>query len=130
MTTYLAVLHKGDDGSYGIMFPDFPGCVSVGSTFEDAVREGAEALSLHAEGMKADGDVLPLPRDIAQVKASESWVEWEGALLTMVPLIPAPDKVERVQVTLERRLLAQIDAVAKNRSAFLASAAESYLNKV
>ena len=28
--TYLAVLEPGEDGSYGISFPDLPGCFSYG----------------------------------------------------------------------------------------------------
>ena len=34
---YLSFIHR-DDAGYGVSFPDFPGCVSVGDTMDDAVR--------------------------------------------------------------------------------------------
>ena len=48
MTTYFAFVHKDEDSAYGIVFPDVPGCFSAGDTFEQAVRNAAEALRLGA----------------------------------------------------------------------------------
>jgi predicted RNase H-like HicB family nuclease len=44
MTTYIAVIHKDAESDYGISFPDLPGCVTAGSTIDEAMtmaREGA-----------------------------------------------------------------------------------------
>jgi predicted RNase H-like HicB family nuclease len=38
---YIALIHKDHDTSYGVSFPDVPGCVSAGDTFEEAVDNAA-----------------------------------------------------------------------------------------
>ena len=57
--TYYAVFEPSTNGSYGVYFPDFPGCVSMGDNFSHAERMAFEALSLHIYGMEQDGDALP-----------------------------------------------------------------------
>ena len=60
--TYLAVLEPASDGvSYGVFFPDLPGCTSYGTGIEEAVRMAAEAASLHVYGLENDGDPVPEP---------------------------------------------------------------------
>lgn len=59
--TYLAVLEPGEDGSYSIFFPDFPGCFSYGDNLAEAQRMAEEAASLHVYGMERDGDEIPTP---------------------------------------------------------------------
>lgn len=61
MNNYIAILHPGKKKGYGILFPDFPGCVSAGRSFNDALREGAEALAFHVEGMRAYDEKSPSP---------------------------------------------------------------------
>ena len=59
--TYLAVLEPGEDGSYGISFPDLPGCFSFGENLIEAQQMAAEAASLHVYGMERDGETIPTP---------------------------------------------------------------------
>lgn len=130
MTQYIALLHKNGRKGYGVSFPDFPGCVSAGSTVEDALREAAEALALHVDGIREDGDRIPKPRALEAIRnAKEDWVDLQDAIIATVPLMPPQGKSLRVQVTIDERLLARIDAVAKNRSAFLSQAALHVLEK-
>jgi predicted RNase H-like HicB family nuclease len=130
MTQYIALLHRNGRKGYGVSFPDFPGCVSAGSTIEDALREAAEALALHVDGMREDGDKIPKPRTVEAIReADQDWVDMKDAIVATVSLLPPPGKVLRVQVTIEERLLARIDAVTKNRSAFLSQAAMRVLEK-
>lgn len=83
---YIAFIHN-DDAGYGISFPDFPGCISVGSTKEDAVCQGAEALAFHIEGLVEDGLPIPRPRSAKDIKADPELTEWrKGATLTSVRL--------------------------------------------
>lgn len=51
-----------------ILFPDFPGCISHGKNDEDALRMAKEALSGHILCMEEDGDPLPEPTPLEQVK--------------------------------------------------------------
>ena len=52
MRHYIALIHKDEDSDFGVSFPDFPGCITAGSSVQ-------EALALHIEGMNEDG--LPIP---------------------------------------------------------------------
>ena len=56
---YVSFIHR-DEAGFGVSFPDFPGCVSVGATIDDAVRQGSEALAFHVEGLVDSGEVIPI----------------------------------------------------------------------
>ena len=58
--TYFAIFEPTETG-YGVMFPDFMGCISVGDNFEHAIKMAKEALSLHFWGMEKDNDEIPAP---------------------------------------------------------------------
>ena len=58
---YRAFLECDGKGGYGVVLPDFPGCVSAGPDAEAAVQQAAEALALHVEGMLEDEAELPAP---------------------------------------------------------------------
>ena len=124
---YVAFIHR-DGGGYGISFPDFPGCVSVGDTADDAVRRGSEALAFHVEGLLDDGEPIPPPRSIDAIKAAPDLAEWRrGADFVLVPLLLDRGSSRRVNISLDHGLLEAIDDEAKQRrmtrSAFLATAA-------
>jgi predicted RNase H-like HicB family nuclease len=128
MTQYIALLHKRRGKGYGVSFPDFPGCVAAGDDLESALREAAEALAFHVDGRRADRQKVPKPRTLEQVREDgEDWIEWNGAIMATVPLLPPEGRSLRVQITMDERLLSKIDAVSKNRSAFLSEAARRLL---
>ena len=58
---YLVIYERGDAG-WGASVPDLPGCVAVGEDREEARRLIREAMALHVEAMKKDGDPIPEPR--------------------------------------------------------------------
>jgi len=129
MSHYIALLHQEGD-TYGVLFPDFPGCISAGDSVDDALKQAAEALAFHVAGLQDDGVAIPRPRTLEAIRAAaEDWIEWEGAVVALVPLLPPPEIYERVNVTLPKRLLAEIDAVSRNRSRFLAQAASETLRR-
>jgi predicted RNase H-like HicB family nuclease len=45
--TYYAVFEPSTNGSYGVFWPDLPGCVSMGDDLPHALRMASEALGLH-----------------------------------------------------------------------------------
>jgi predicted RNase H-like HicB family nuclease len=57
---YLVVVEKGDN-NYSAYAPDVPGCVTVGDTVEETLRNMQEALELHFEGLHEDNDPMPKP---------------------------------------------------------------------
>ena len=124
---YLSFIHR-DEAGYGLSFPDFPGCVSVGDTVDEAVRQGSKALAFHVEGLAEDGQEIPAPRSIDAIKADPELEPWRrGADLVLIPLLLDRGSTRRVNISLDRGLLEAIDDEARQRrmtrSAFLATAA-------
>ena len=124
---YVSFIHR-DEAGFGVSFPDFPGCVSVGATIDDAFRQGSEALAFHVEGLVDDGEAIPSPRSIDAIKADPELADWRrDADLVLIPLLLDRGSSRRVNISLDRGLLEVIDDEARQRrmtrSAFLASAA-------
>ena len=85
MTGYIALVHKDEGTSYGVSFPDVPGCIAAGDTFEEAVASAADALAAHFAVMKADGEAIPAPRSFEALRRDPAFAaESAGAIVTMV----------------------------------------------
>lgn len=124
MASYIGLIRKDTDSDFGVDFPDFPGCVSAGTTLDEARRMSQEALELHVSGMVEDGEELPAPSSLEGIMADP---ENGDAVAFLVTLQEPADRTVRVNITLPERLLRRIDERATNRSAFLARAAEKAL---
>ena len=57
---YLVVVEKGKT-SYGAYVPDLPGCVAVGETRREVLKLIREAVELHIEALREQGDPIPPP---------------------------------------------------------------------
>jgi predicted RNase H-like HicB family nuclease len=68
MAGYVALVHKDRGTSYGVSFPDLPGCISAGDTMEEALANAAEALAGHLALMRADGDAVGKPRSVGAIR--------------------------------------------------------------
>jgi predicted RNase H-like HicB family nuclease len=126
MPSYIGLIRKDDGSDFGVDFPDFPGCVTAGATIEEARRLAEEALEMHVEGMAEDGEALPAPSSLDAIMADPANAD---AVAFLVTLAEATDRAVRINITLPERLLRRIDARARNRSAFLARAAEKALSE-
>lgn len=124
MADYIALIHKEPSSDYGVSFPDFPGCVTAGTTLDEARREAAEALAMHIDGMIEDGEVIPEPSLLEDVMAER---ENREAVAFVVPAPARQARAVRVNITLPEDVLADVDRVAGrqglSRSSFLARAA-------
>ena len=81
-------------------------------------------IELHVSGMVEDGEELPAPSSLEVIMADPE----NGDAVAFLVTLPEPaDRTVRVNITLPERLLRRIDERAKNRSAFLARAAEKAL---
>lgn len=60
MAEYTVILEKGET-SWGAYVPDLPGCVAVAKTLEETERLIAEAIEMHVEALRADGEPIPEP---------------------------------------------------------------------
>ena len=65
MATYIAFLPEDPDSDFGVDFPDLPGCITAGSTIQEAKDFAVEALRGHIEVMTEYVDPIP-PRLISK----------------------------------------------------------------
>src|SRR5580698_4102736 len=126
MTAYIGMLRKEKNSDFGVDFPDFPGCVTAGRTLDEARRMAAEALAFHVDGMREDGQDIPLPSSLEAVMTDRCN---QGAVAVLVDLPEKPERALRINVTLPEDLVRSIDRVATNRSRFLAAAARDRLRR-
>jgi predicted RNase H-like HicB family nuclease len=121
---YIALIHKDADSDYGVSFPDFPGCVTAGSTIDEARALATEALAFHVDGMREDRQRLPVPSSMESVMIERANRE---AVAFLVNLPERGERHVRIQVTMAAGLVREIDAHTDNRSKFLATAAQQAL---
>jgi predicted RNase H-like HicB family nuclease len=128
MTAYIALIRKDRGSDFGINFPDFPGCITAGRTLDEALVMAREALAMHIRGMIEDGDAVPEPSGLDAVMADPE--NADGVAVLVEAPEPRP-VIERVNITLDKRLLKAIDAGAAaegmTRSGFIALAARRAL---
>jgi predicted RNA binding protein YcfA (HicA-like mRNA interferase family)/predicted RNase H-like HicB family nuclease len=123
----------GAPGTYGVSFPDLPGCVAVGATLDEALASAAEAVTFHLETMVEHGDAVPTLRTLDQLRALPDFQDdFNGSLLiATVPFNP-PSRAVRINISLDKHLLAAVDRAVKlsgsTRSGFLAEAARARLS--
>ena len=63
---YLVVIERGSS-SFGAYVPDLPGCVAVGETREEVETLIREAIALHIEGLREEGQPVPEPSSTSQL---------------------------------------------------------------
>lgn len=63
---YLVVVEKGAT-SYGAYVPDLPGCVAAGETKEEVLSLIREAIELHLEDLKEEGQPIPAPSSSSEL---------------------------------------------------------------
>lgn len=128
MSRYIALV-DGEDGTYGAVFPDAPGCTAMAGTQDEVINDAADALAEWVADELAEGRALPVSRSIEELLKDDEVraALGKGAILASVPLILESGKLARANISLDAGLLANIDEAARNRgvtrSAFLAAAA-------
>ncbi|HVA43927.1 MAG TPA: type II toxin-antitoxin system HicB family antitoxin [Acidimicrobiales bacterium] len=60
MTGYAVILENEGD-SWGAYVPDLPGCVAVGSSLDEVEQRIREAIPLHLELLREQGEAIPAP---------------------------------------------------------------------
>ena len=123
MRQYIGLIYKDTGSNYGVSFPDRPGCVTAGTTIDDARTMAEEALALHIKGMVDDGEAVPEPSSLEAVMDDR---ENRDAVAILVS-VKTEAKAIRVNVTIPEDVLGDIDRYAAdngfNRSGFLTHAA-------
>ena len=124
MRSYIAFIHKDADSDYGVSFPDLPGCVTAGTTLDEARAFAEEALTLHLAGMVEDGEAIPEPSSLEAIMRE---AENRKNVVTLVSAREPAQKSVRINITMPEDMLHRIDDFAQqrgmNRSGFLVFAA-------
>jgi len=120
---YIAYLHKDRDSDYGVSFPDFPGCITAGSTLEEARGMAVEALALHVAGLRADGEAIAAPSTLDDLRGDPAM---KGAVAFLTELREA-EKTVRINITARQSQIAEIDRRARaqglTRSSYIVKSA-------
>jgi predicted RNase H-like HicB family nuclease len=110
--------------AWGVLVPDLPGCFSAGDTMEEAMVRAEDAVTTWIESTLDAGEAIPQPSPIDELCAAHP--ELEGWLWALVKVDPATldDTLERVNISLPRRVLHRLDALARQsgetRSGYIA----------
>jgi len=127
MANYIAVVHKDPKSDFGVSFADFPGCITAGSTIDEAKDMAHGALSLHIKGMLEDGENIPTPSKLEDIMDDPDYSD--AAAILVVSVSEAKSRSVRVNITMPEDMLRKIDSVAKkrgmSRSSFLVHAAQN-----
>ncbi|NLY73987.1 MAG: type II toxin-antitoxin system HicB family antitoxin [Firmicutes bacterium] len=116
-----------DTDGVSVDFPDLPGCITCGDTEEEALKNAKEALALHLYGMEQDGDPIPEPSKIKDLKSDEGQIY----ALVEVWMVPFRDKMankaEKITTTIPRWLKSIGDERGISYSDILQKALKEYL---
>ena len=124
---YPAVLERGAHNTFGVWFPDFPGCVAAARSQEEAMAKAQEVLAHGVDALTERNEALPEPT------AFDAIVIPKGCkFVTCFAVgVEPPDESERVNVYLPRSLIARIDRQAAelgmSRSSYFGLAASRML---
>jgi predicted RNase H-like HicB family nuclease len=122
---YPVAIEPGTDTqAFGVVVPDLPGCFSAGDTLDEALANAEEAITAWIEAALDAEQEIPPPSDIEALrKAHKAWKTWIWALVKIDPAM-LDDTLERVNISLPRRVLHRLDDRAKSagetRSGFIA----------
>ncbi len=108
MLRYPALI-DGENGAYGVTFPDLPGVAAMGETVDQALVNAEDALRDYAIETERDGQARISPSAIEDVTPPT------GSTLVSVPLIHLSGRSIRANMMLDEGVIAFIDGEAKRR---------------
>ncbi len=127
---YPVAIELGNENqAYGVVAPDLPGCFSAGDSLDEALANAEEAIMTWIDVTLDAGERVPQPSSIDDLRARYAdLADWVWAVVR-VDAARLDDKIERVNITLPRRVLARLDAAARaageTRSGYIARLALS-----
>ena len=71
MKKYAIVIEQGEN-NLSAHVPNLPGCITTGASFQEIERNVREAIELHLEGLREDGEPIPEPH------TAVTYVELQG----------------------------------------------------
>jgi predicted RNase H-like HicB family nuclease len=110
---YPIVIEPGTETTaYGVIVPDLPGCFSAGDTLDEAIANAEEAAAGWIDATLDDGGTIPEPSSLETLRQRPDYAGWSFGVIEVDPAL-LDDTVERVNITLPRRVLRRLDAKAE-----------------
>lgn len=124
---YPIVIEPGNrKTAFGVVVPDMPGCFSAGDTLEEAISNAEIAAAAWIDTQLDRGLNIPQPSELSELQKDAKFAKWIWAVITIDPAL-LDDRIERVNITLPRRVLKRLDdaakAVGETRSGYIAQLA-------
>ena len=60
---YRIQIRPETDGTYTVIVPSLPGCLTFGNTIEEAIEMAKEAIEVYIESLVARGKKIPVDED-------------------------------------------------------------------
>jgi predicted RNase H-like HicB family nuclease len=110
---YPILVEEGTGTSaFGVVVPDLPGCFSAGDTLDEAVEAAKEAAAAWIDAALDQGMSVPSPSTLESVRSLRGYKGWAVGLIDLEESF-FDDTVERVNITLPRRILRRLDDMAR-----------------
>lgn len=120
----IAIEPGSNSTAFGVVVPDLPGCFSAGDTLDEALVGAEEAAAAWIDAALDAGTAIPPARSLDTLRLDPDFDGWAFGVISLDPAL-LEDTIERVNVTLPRRVLKRLDAMARaagqSRSSYIAS---------
>jgi len=118
------MIEAGDENTaWSVVVPDLAGCFSAGDTLDEAMSAVEEAAAAWIDAALDRGREIPRP---SSAQSAMEKGDFSGWIVSYVNVDPAllDDTIERVNITLPKRVLMRLDAKAResgqSRSGYIA----------
>ena len=119
----VAIEPGSETTAFGVIVPDLPGCFSAGDTLDEAMSGAEEAVAAWLDAALDAGMAIPVPSSLDAMRRNPDYADWTFAVISLDPAL-LDDSSERVNITLPRRVLKRLDALARaageTRSGYIA----------
>ncbi|SIQ19325.1 MULTISPECIES: type II toxin-antitoxin system HicB family antitoxin [Acidiphilium] len=119
----IAIEPGTDQTAFGVAIPDLPGCFSAGDTLDEALTAAEQAAAAWIDATLDAGGPIPKPTSLDAIRTNPDYAGWTFGIITIDPAL-LDDTIARVNITLPRRILKRLDALAaaagETRSGFIA----------
>jgi predicted RNase H-like HicB family nuclease len=110
---YPILIEEGTEtAAFGVVVPDLPGCFSAGDTLDEAIEAAKEAAAAWIDVALDRNMAVPAASPLDEVRKLRGYKGWTVGLIDLEESL-FDDSVERVNITLPRRVLRRLDDMAR-----------------
>lgn len=112
---YPIVIEEGSDTTaYGVVVPDLPGCFSAADTLNEAIDAAKEAAAAWIDAALDEAQAIPHASTLEEIRRLPEYAGWAVGVIEVDDAL-SDDTIERVNITIPRRVLRRLDDLARSR---------------